>query len=372
MPFRRVGRESGDAMRILFDLCHPAHFHLFKNAITALRGRGEDVQIVAHQKDCLIGLLASSGWPYRLVKRTGSTLPALAGEAARSLALLVSMAMQKPFDLMVGTSVAAGPAARMTGSASLIFSEDDSAVVPLFAKLAYATATYVVTPAALRHENLGRKHLTYPGFHELAYLHPARYTPDPTIRKDLGLAEGERCFLVRLVALKAHHDAGAKGLGLAEARQVIARLQPHGRVFISAETQIAPELQPLLLPTPPQRIFDVLALADLVVGDSQTMAIESAVLGTPALRCNTFVGRLSVMEELEHKYGLTVGIHPRDFPRLLTVLGEWLARKDLKQEWQLKRQRLISECVDLTAWILELFDRLHRARQAAGHTPSVK
>ncbi len=44
-------------MRVIFDLGHPAHFHLFKHAITVLRDSGHDVEIIARQKDCLVDLL---------------------------------------------------------------------------------------------------------------------------------------------------------------------------------------------------------------------------------------------------------------------------------------------------------------------------
>ncbi len=57
----------------------------------------------------------------------------------------------------------------------------------------------------------------------------------------------------------------------------------------------------------PSDIYHALYYADLYIGDSQTIAAEKAVLGTPALRFNDFVGKIGYLEELEHKYGLTFG-----------------------------------------------------------------
>lgn len=355
------------AVAILFDLGHPAHFHLFKNAIVHLRQAGHHVELVARQKDCLQDLLADAGWSFHLAPRAGGKLTGLARQTAKAMAITTSFGLRGRTDLMVGTSVVIGPASRLTGAISVVFGEDDAQAVPWFARLAYPAAHYIATPRCLQFENHGRKHLTYPGYQELAYLHPNRYRPNSNVRKLLALKPAERYFLVRLVALTAHHDIGQKGITAEQARTLIERLSAHGRVFISAERGVEPSLRQYLLPTPPERIFDVMAFADMVIGDSQTMAAEAAVLGTPALRCNTFVGRLTYLEELEHKYGLTVGIKPEHFDRLLRQVDTWLVRPNLKAQWQEKRQAMLADCVDLTNWIIELLTRLDRkASTAAG------
>lgn len=345
-------------MRVIFDLGHPAHFHLFKHTIIGLRESGHDVEIIARQKDCLLELLDNAKWPYHMIPRIGSGLRALGWQTLRAFRIAIFLARRKRADFMVGTSVVVGPAARFAGSTSLIFNEDDARVVPIFAKLVYPIAHYIVTPDSLKFENHGRKHLTYPGYHELAYLHPNRYTPDAGILKKLGINDCERYFLIRLVSLTAHHDIGAKGISIEQAKTLIKRLSKYGRVFISAEKVVDEELQPYLLRTSVEQIFDVITFADIVIGDSQTMIIEASILGTPSIRCNTFVGRLSCMEELEHKYGLTAGFLPKDFDKLLARIDKWLAQPDLKQKWEQKRQVMLADCVDLTSWILDLFNRL--------------
>jgi predicted glycosyltransferase len=347
-------------MRVIFDLGHPAHFHLFKHVISALKNSGHDVEIIARQKGCLPELLEATGWPYHSVARKANGLIALGWQQAKALRVAVSLARQEETDFIVGTSAIAGPAARLTGATSLIFNEDDAKAVPIFAKSAYPLAHYIVTPDCLKFENYGSKHLTYPGYHELAYLHPNWYQPDMRVRENLGLAPNERCFLIRLVALTAHHDISEKGVSTAQAVTLVKRLAEHGRVFISAEERVESELEPYLLSSRAQQIFDVMSVADMVIGDSQTMTAEAAVLGTPALRCNTFVGRLTYLEELEHRFGLCVGIRPADFEALLAQLDQWLSQPDLKQQWQRKRQAMLAKCVDLTGWILELFEKLVR------------
>jgi len=360
---------GAQGVRILFDLAHPAHFHLFKHSILSLREAGYETLLVARQKDCLQQLLDEAGWTYHIVPRTGTGFLDMSAETLKALALITSLALKRRIDLMLGTSVVIGPAARLTGSCAIVFNEDDFAVAPIFTRFAYSLADWVVTPRLLAHESHGRKHLTYPGYHELAYLHPKRFQPDPAVRGLLGLRPDEKYFLVRLVALTAHHDLGEKGLSPVQARAVVSLLERYGRVFISAEAAVDKDLRPYLLPTSPARMPDVLAFAQLFVGDSQTMPAEAAVLGTPALRCSTFVGRLSYLEELEHRYGLTQGFRPEEFDRLLEQINVWMSQPDLKARWQQKRQRLLSECVDLTEWTLDLIHRTLRRRRQGNRAP---
>ena len=346
-------------MRVLFDLLHPAHFHLFRHVIAELLAAGNEVAIIAREKDCLPELLAETDWPVHLIRRKKrSSLPVLAKETLEAAWLAMRLAQRKRIDIMAGTSISIGPAARVTGAKSIMFVEDDAKIVPIYAKLGYPMAHYVATPACLGFEDDSAKRLTYRGYHELAYLHPNRFTPDPQIREILGVGEDERYFLVRLVSLTAHHDIGEAGLSTAQARQIVDRLSQRGRVFISAETTVDESLSSYLLRAPADRMLDVLAYADIVVGDSQTMTIEAAVLGTPSLRCNTFVGRLTAPAELEKKYGLTFGFVPQDFSNLLSLLETWLAEEGLKEQWRAKREAMLGECVDVTDWILDVFHRL--------------
>jgi len=346
-------------MRVLFDLLHPAHFHLFRHVITELLAAGNEVEIIAREKDCLPELLSQTDWPVHLIERKKrSSLTVLAKETVQAAWLAMRLAQKKRIDIMAGTSISIGPAARATGATSIMFEEDDAKIVSIYAKLGYPIAHYVATPACLGFEDTGAKRLTYRGYHELAYLHPNRFTPDPQIREVLGVGPEERYFLVRLVSLTAHHDIGESGLSTSQAKQIVDRMSQHGRVFISAESTVDASLERYLLPTPADRIFDVLAYADIIVGDSQTMTAEAAVLGTPSLRCNSFVGRLAYLTELEERYGLTCGFVPHNFRTLLSTLDLWLAEVELKEQWRVKREAMLAESTDVTEWILDTFYRI--------------
>ena len=119
-------------------------------------------------------------------------------------------------------------------------------------------------------------------------------------------------YILRFVSFGASHDVGEKGISLEMKRNLIKELQQYGKVFITNEGNLEPEFDQYRLRIEPHEIQDLMYYATMVIGDSQTMIAESAVLGTPAIRCNTFVGRLSYLEELEHKYELTYGFLPKN------------------------------------------------------------
>jgi predicted glycosyltransferase len=199
----------------------------------------------------------------------------------------------------------------------------------------------------------------YRGTHELAYLHPNRFSPDPSVLHHAGLAEGERFFIMRFVALKGHHDVGQQGLTLEQKHTLVEMLKSHGRVIITSERAVEPEFEPYRLPVPPEEIHSLMAYSSMFVGDSQTMTSEAAILGVPALKCNTFAGRLSVPNMLEDKYGLCYAYLPERFEDMLAQIRHLLdmPSESLHAEWQAKRQRMLQEMIDPTEFFINYIEQ---------------
>jgi predicted glycosyltransferase len=237
-----------------------------------------------------------------------------------------------------------------------IFDTDDGSAAGLHFAAARPFAHILTSPDCLP-ENWGPRHVRYSGYKQSAYLHPDHFTPDPSVLEELGVCPGERYFLVRFVAMHASHDSGETGMTLAAKRTVIERLVRHGRVFLSCETGIPPEWRHLAYSLPADRIHHVLAFADLVVGDSQTMTAEAAVLGTPSLRASSFAGRISYLEELEHRYGLTWGFHPAKEDALLARLDSLLAIDDLRAQIAPGHMQMLEEKVNVARWYSDLIER---------------
>ena len=54
-------------MNILFDIGHPAHVHLFKNAIWKLEAKGHKVAITSREKDVTTSLLDYYGFEHKVL-----------------------------------------------------------------------------------------------------------------------------------------------------------------------------------------------------------------------------------------------------------------------------------------------------------------
>lgn len=343
-------------MDILVDVVHPADVHFYRYVITELRAHGCEVTVLARRKDATVALLEAFGIDHDV---TGSSRHASRWRQGLELlgrdAALVRIARRGKVRAILTRNPAGTHAARLTAAVS-IFDTDDGTAAGIHFRLAAPFAHLVTTPDCMP-ENYGTKHLKYPGYKALAYLHPQRFQPDPSVRAELGLGLGEPYHIVRFVEMVASHDHGESGMPNAAKRQAIAQLSKVGRVFISSEGTLPPDLQPLAFPLAPTRLHDALAFATTYVGDSQTMAEEAGVLGVPSLRCTSWTGRLHYLNQLERRYGLVESFHPTDSAQFLRRV-EQIAAGDDRQGRMERRAKMLDEKIDVTGWYRDLVLRV--------------
>jgi uncharacterized protein len=337
-------------MKILIYLGHPAHFHLFKNSIHALAAKKVQPLIVIKSKDVLESLLKDSGLAYINISshRGGS----VSGFFKRLAALAGIIRRERP-SLLAGSAAELAVLGKIFRIPSLVFFEDDFEAVKRFARIAGPTATRLVCPNCCSAWKWEHKKTGYNSYHELAYLHPNHFTPDPHKVKNI-FAPGRRNFILRFAQLTAYHDVGKSGITTETAQRLVDLLSPHGEIHITSERPLEPQFERYRIQVAPADIHHALYFADMYIGDSQTMTAEAAVLGTPALRFNDFVGELSYLEELEHKYRLTFGIRTTEPERLLTLTRELLETPNLKEEWQRRRAHMLSENLDFSQFMTDL------------------
>ena len=344
-------------MKFLVDISHPALAHVFSQVVRALEARGHACAVVARDKDVTLALLDAYGVPYEVVAPPGRGHAGRLAELVRREIGFARVARRLRPDVITGTSVHAARVATLVGARSVVLNDDDAAAVPLFRWLAYPLATAIVTPTALAHERWGARHLTYPSYHALFYLHPARFRPDPAVRSEMNLGPDEPYAIVRLSALAAHHDVGVRGVSAGLLDALRARVSGRVRLFVSSEKPLPPALAALRLPVAPHRAHHALAGARFVLGDSQTMTAEAAVLGTPAIRVNDFVGRISYLRELED-YGLAFGFRPGREEDALAAVESVLAMPDREEAFAARRQRMLAEKIDPLPWFVSVLEML--------------
>ncbi len=359
-------------MNILVQLSHPAHFHLYKNVAKNLKNDGHEVFILIKTKDILEDLLKQSGLPYYNILKEAhrkSQMGVLYDMLVRDFRILRFVRKHK-IDLLTGSTPEVAQVGWMTRKYRVNTGEDDMRIVPLFQKMAGPFVQTMLSPETCDNWKLEPKTVKYAGYHKLAYLHPNQFTPDKSVVEKYFSTE-RPYFILRFAKLKAYHDiaSDAHGINTEIAQHLIDMLLPHGDVYITSERELEPQFEKYRLQINPLDIHHVLAFAKLYVGDSQSMAVEAAMLGTPSLRFNDFAGKIGVLEELEHKYELTFAIPSSKPQRLYDKVNEWLEMEDLSETFQARRLKMLSDKIDVTAFFTWFIENYPESRKIMKEDP---
>ena len=343
-------------MNILIDINHPAHVHLLRNAYKILVEHGHNIIVTVKEIPSAMELLDLYGIPYINIGKKDDALGRKGFNQIAYDSRILRIVYQNHIDIGIGTSINIPHVSKLSRMKSVILDDDDDEAEPLFVKFAHPFADVILTPSAFSRKT--KKAVYVDTFHELAYLHPHRFTPDETVLQDVGLEKGEPYFVLRFNAFKAYHDSGKMGLTMENQHRLVEYLKSKGKVFITTERGIDDELKPYQLQLSPEKTHSLLYYATMFVGDSQTMTSEAAVLGTPSIKCNSFSGRLSVPNELERKYGLCYAFLPSQSEAFFCKINELLSIPNLKEEWRNRRSRMLADKIDYTAFLVWYVENL--------------
>jgi hypothetical protein len=336
-------------MKILVDINHPAHVHLFKYVIAELRKRGHNVIITASQKDLSYKLLDAYGFDYIKMGTYGDSLAKKLVNFPILDCRMVKVVLQHQPDILTGVaSCRIAHAGFMCRKKTLILDDTEHATGQI--ALYKPFATKILTPSCFT-SDLGKKQIRYEGCHELAYLHPKRFTPDREVAKKLGIDISERYCIIRFVSWKASHDIGQHGVVRRQKLNFIEEISRYARPYISSESQLPTELQPYRLNVPPHLVHHIMAFASLYVGEGATMASESAILGVPAVYVNTL--RLGYID-MHERYGLVK--QTTDTDEALKICIDFLSDKNIKEKCGIARQKFLGEKIDVTQYVVETIE----------------
>lgn len=345
-------------MRIVVDVNHPAHVHYFKHFIWAMQKKGHDVLITASKKDISYSLLEQYSIPFVKLGSYGTTiLSKILKIPLLDYRMYNAVKTFNPDLFLSFGSIRAAHVSKILRKPCIAF--DDSEPSPLEQILYVPFTDVILTPLCFT-KDFGDKHIKFNGYIELSYLHDKWFKPNPDILEIIGEKIGSKFILMRFVSWNAMHDIGKKGFDNRTKIEVVRNLEEIMPVYISCEGKLPAELEKNRIKISPEKIHDILSFAHLFFGDSQTMTTEAALLGTPAVRCNTFVGNndMGNFKELESKYGLIFNyLDPKE---AIHKAIELCNTPDLKQRWVSKRKNLIADKIDVTAfmvWFVENFPR---------------
>lgn len=339
-------------MRILVDIGHPAHVHFFKNFIWEMGRRGHELVVTARDKDVALRLLEAYDIEYTAVGRPGKGKFALIREWVGRDREIYAIAKKFHPDILTGIhNPCMAHVARLTGAKSIIFTDTEHAK---FGNLVTFPFTDIICTPSCYKEELGKKQVRYKGYHELAYLHPKYFKPDPSVLSELELSENDRFIIIRFVSWSAGHDIQQHGFDTGAKIKLVTELEKYARILITSEGRLPEGLDKYKIRTPPEKIHDLLYYATMYIGEGGTMATEAAVLGTPSIYVSSLLDTMGNFIELEEKFGLVCNFKESE-PAIQRAI-EILQEPRLEEAWAQKRNRLLTDKIDVTQFMVNFVE----------------
>lgn len=336
-------------MKLLYIINTPAQAYTWHHSIEEFLAKGHDVKILARDYGSTVDLIRSFDFQYSTFKVIRSRL-FRAFLAINHIWQCYKLSKNSTPSMVIGFGIDAAVVAALFRKPCVVFIDDEP--TPIQNYLTKLLNSIIITPECFKY-NLGNKHIRIAGYKELAYLHPDYFKPDNSIYNELKISKSEKYIILRFNAFDAIHDIGKHGFTTADRFSLIQELGRYVRVFISPEGSLPKELEGYRLPIPYERIHHALYYAQLLVTDTQTMATEAALLGTPVVRYNSFVGPNDACNfiELEQKYNLIYSFQNAE--QAIQKSFELIKQPDLKTQWANKLQKLIEDKINVTHFLTD-------------------
>jgi len=336
-------------MKILIDIGHPAHVHLFKNFGWEMQKRGHEILFTCRQKEYEIELLESAGFHYKCLGKHFKTKKGkILGLFKFNFLLLLTAIKFKPDLYLSHGSIYAAHVAWLLRRPHIAL-EDSGNMEQIRLYLPFTRV--ILTPDILP-VDLGTKQICYTGYHEIAYLHPDHFTADKQIVEDLGIGKECDYVLLRFVSWDATHDTGHHGISMEGKNKLFDYLNSCGlKIIISSEKKLPDSLDAYSYKFPPDKLHHVLAFAKIVISEGATIASEAGVLGIPTIYVNTIE---RCYNEDQQKYGLVYNF--RSEKGIIQKISEILDTPNTWSVWRKRRNQLLHDKINVTqflVWFIE-------------------
>jgi len=237
------------------------------------------------------------------------------------------------------------------GSATIDFMDTETATFTNL--LTFPCADVIATPDCYRAYVPKKKHIKYKGYHELAYLHPDRFTPDKFVLDELGLKPKEYTVM-RFSSMDASHQVDERVLDRRDMIDLVRLLDEYGPVIVSSEGPLPSPIRKHESDIPDHKFHDVLAFSRLYIGEGATTASEAGVLGVPWIYLSNKNRGYLEDQELKYELGAQITTSHDAFFTIRSILEE-----TVKIDFQAARKRLLKDKIDVTSWMKKLFTHIY-------------
>ena len=348
-------------MRILIDIGHPAHVHLFKHFAWQMQKKGHEIFFTVRDKEHELYLLSAYGFKYRSFgKHLKSKIGKIIGLLRFNIKMLDTALSFKPDIFISHGSVYAAQVAWLLRKPHISM-EDTGNMEQVFLYRPFSKA--ILTPITLE-KKLGSKQIQLKTYHELAYLNPKYFKKSPEVLKLLNINSGDTYCVLRLVSWNATHDIGKNGLKENEVIEIVDYLLSKMRVFISSEQKLPTYLEKFKFELSPSVIHDVLAYSSLVISEGATLAAESGFLGVPTIYINS--QETCNNKELE-KIGCVFSF--KNGNGVIRKAMEIICDETIKKVVEVSSSNLVNDKIDLTLFMVWFVENYPKSFQIMKENP---
>lgn len=338
-------------MKIVIDIGHPAHVHYFKNLISIMQANGHEFLVIARDREVVFDLL--NYYKIKFINRgkgSDSFLGKLLYMLKADIFIYKKVLKIKPDIFLSFGSPYAAQVAYFMRKPHIVLNDTEH-TDKMHSIFTYPFSKTIITPTSFGHD-LGAKQIRFNNINESLYLHHNYYIPDDSIYKILKIDKRTPYIILRFVSWHAYHDFGQIGLDLKTKKALVDMLSKKYKVFISVEGKIDKSFKKYAINIPAYRMHDLLAFSSLYIGESATMASESAMLGTYAI----YINSLPVMCYLKLEEENSLLKHFTSSDGVIEYVEQLIKKNRIKDSTLVKRDNMIKDFIDPTkfmVWFLE-------------------
>lgn len=287
-------------MKILLEAHHPAHIHFWKYPVRRLMEQGHEVLLIGRDRDVMKQLLTAYDWiPFMIPGKPSGNNRFPMFEFFRRQLAVARQTLQFHPQVVASPMGSYCQLAGLLGYRNVIFT--DSEFQHFNHRIAHPFSHEIFTPYCF-YKDLGKKQKRYKGIHELMFLGPEVFKPDPAVLEKYNNLQPGQYIVIRISAWNTLHDVGQVGFG-DKIKDFVRKHSGNYKILISAEeNQIPAEMEAVPLVSAPEDFHHLLAFAAFVLTEGASTASEAACLGVPTVYINSTQQR-GYLQMLEDRYG---------------------------------------------------------------------
>ena len=331
--------------KILFDIVHPAHVNLFKNAINIL-SRNHEVYITILDRGILKSILLHElpdFDPTILTKRSQKKWGLiLINNLFRAIKMFVFMAKKRPDVAISCGQVSLSLPSKILRIPNYQFSDDAERKLVVFVESMFSTKKYF-PPVDRSSVKYLFNTIRYNAMKQWAYLHPNYFNPNLDSLKSYSIAPKKYFFIREIVTDSFNY--------LDQSHSSLRSIQiPHGyKVLLSLEDKTKKDIYPkdwIILKEPVRDFYSLMYYSACVISSGDSMAREAALLGTPSIYAGV---RDMAANRVLIQMGLLNWMDVKNVESYLALLVE---DKNYVDKQPLIREELKNQMDDLTQLII--------------------